>query len=55
MNAAVKPQTMNTIQAVNLALDEAMGLDANVIVLGEDVADGQEAPSRRAVRSVTWR
>ncbi len=42
MNAAVKPQTMNTIQAVNLALDEAMGLDKNVIVLGEDVADGQE-------------
>jgi len=42
MNAVVKPQTMNTIQAVNLALDEAMGLDANVIVLGEDVADGQE-------------
>lgn len=42
MNAAVKPQTMNTIQAVNLALDEAMGLDTNVIVLGEDVADGQE-------------
>lgn len=42
MNVAAKPQTMNTIQAVNLALDEAMGLDANVIVLGEDVADGQE-------------
>lgn len=42
MNAAVKAQTMNTIQAVNLALDEAMGLDKNVIVLGEDVADGQE-------------
>ena len=42
MNAAVKPQQMNTIQAVNLALDEAMGLDPNVIVLGEDVADRQE-------------
>lgn len=42
MNAAVKPQTMNTIQAVNLALDDAMGQDPNVIVLGEDVADGQE-------------
>ena len=36
----VKP--MNTIQAVNLALDEAMGLDPNVILLGEDIADGQE-------------
>ncbi|NDZ18606.1 alpha-ketoacid dehydrogenase subunit beta [Variovorax sp. WS11] len=33
---------MNTIQAVNLALDEAMGLDPNVILLGEDIADGQE-------------
>ena len=36
----VKP--LNTIQAVNLALDEAMGLDPNVILLGEDIADGQE-------------
>jgi pyruvate/2-oxoglutarate/acetoin dehydrogenase E1 component len=36
----IKP--MNTIQAVNLALDEAMGLDPNVILLGEDIADGQE-------------
>ena len=36
----VKP--MNTIQAVNLALDEAMGLDPNVILLGEDIADAQE-------------
>jgi len=33
---------INTIQAVNLALDEAMGLDPNVILLGEDIADGQE-------------
>ncbi|MFM0670673.1 alpha-ketoacid dehydrogenase subunit beta [Paraburkholderia sediminicola] len=33
---------INTIQAVNLALDDAMAADANVIVLGEDVADGQE-------------
>ena len=36
----IKP--MNTILAVNLALDEAMGLDPNVILLGEDIADGQE-------------
>ena len=44
MNAqtsAVKAKTLNTIQAVNLALDEAMGLDENVIVLGEDVGDEQ--------------
>src|SRR5579864_6281491 len=33
---------INTIQCVNLALDDAMAGDANVIVLGEDVADGQE-------------
>jgi len=44
MNAPVttKAPTMNTIQAVNLALDEAMELDPNVILLGEDIADGQE-------------
>jgi pyruvate dehydrogenase E1 component beta subunit len=44
MNAPekIKVKTMNTIQAVNLALDEAMGLDPNVILLGEDIADGQE-------------
>jgi pyruvate/2-oxoglutarate/acetoin dehydrogenase E1 component len=45
MNAAtniIKPKTLNTIQAVNLALDEAMGLDSNVIVFGEDVGDDQE-------------
>ncbi|ROZ69252.1 alpha-ketoacid dehydrogenase subunit beta [Ramlibacter sp. WS9] len=33
---------MNTIQAVNRALDDAMGLDPNVILLGEDIADAQE-------------
>ena len=33
---------MNSIQAINLALDHAMERDPNVIVLGEDVADGQE-------------
>jgi pyruvate dehydrogenase E1 component beta subunit len=38
MNAAVK---VNTISAVNMALDDAMGLDANVILLGEDIADEQ--------------
>ena len=36
MNATTaKP--INTIQAVNAALDEAMGLDPNVILLGEDI------------------
>ena len=34
--------TMNLVQAVNLALDDAMSTDPNVIVFGEDVADRQE-------------
>jgi len=34
--------TMNLVQAVNLALDDAMTADPNVIVFGEDVADRQE-------------
>ena len=42
MSAQPKAKTINTIQAVNMALDEAMGLDPNVFVLGEDVADDQE-------------
>lgn len=33
---------VNTIQAVNQALDEAMGLDPNVILLGEDIGDEEE-------------
>lgn len=37
-----KVETINTIQAVNMALDHAMERDANVIVLGEDVADREE-------------
>src|SRR5712671_5669136 len=43
MNAA-QAQTskpLNTIQAVNLALDEAMRTDPNVILLGEGIADEQ--------------
>jgi acetoin:2,6-dichlorophenolindophenol oxidoreductase subunit beta len=44
MNAPAKTKVpmMNTIQAVNLALDEAMETDPNVILLGEDIADAQE-------------
>ena len=42
MNTQTKPKSINTIQAVNLALDEAMSLDPNVILLGEDIADAQE-------------
>ncbi len=42
MSAAIKPKQMNAIQAINLAIAEAMQLDPNVIVLGEDVGDPQE-------------
>jgi acetoin:2,6-dichlorophenolindophenol oxidoreductase subunit beta len=38
--ASAKP--INTIQAVNAALDEAMGLDPSVICLGEDIGDEEE-------------
>src|ERR1700737_429660 len=38
---AATPKPLNTIQAVNLALDEAMRTDPNVILLGEDIADEQ--------------
>ena len=33
---------LNSIQAINLALDDAMAADPNVIVLGEDVGDKEE-------------
>lgn len=35
-------QTMNTIQAVNLALHDALAADPKIVVLGEDVADLEE-------------
>ena len=34
-----KVPTMNTIQAINMALDEALAADPSVLVFGEDVAD----------------
>jgi pyruvate/2-oxoglutarate/acetoin dehydrogenase E1 component len=37
-----KARTCNTIQAVNMALDDAMAADPNVIVLGEEVGDKEE-------------
>jgi pyruvate dehydrogenase E1 component beta subunit len=40
MNAAAKQ--LNTIQTVNMALDDALGLDPSVILLGEDIGDEQE-------------
>jgi pyruvate dehydrogenase E1 component beta subunit len=43
MSAVTKsvPQKINFTQAVNLAMDEAMAADKRVILLGEDIADGQ--------------
>ena len=43
MNAQtpVKPRKINFIQAVNMAMDEAMAADRRVILLGEDIADAQ--------------
>jgi len=41
MSDTAMPATLNTIQAVNLALDRALAIDAGVIVLGEDVGDEQ--------------
>jgi pyruvate dehydrogenase E1 component beta subunit len=39
MSAPSKPKKINFSQAVCMAIDEAMALDPNVIMLGEDVAD----------------
>src|ERR1700733_2881387 len=33
---------VSTIQALNMALDEALGTDPNVILFGEDVADPED-------------
>ena len=38
--AGVRP--INTIQAVNMALDEALAADPNVILLGEDIGDEED-------------
>src|ERR1700674_1135929 len=40
--SAAKSKSVNTIQAVNMALDEALGLDPNVILLGEDIGDAED-------------
>lgn len=37
----VQQKKMNIAQAINLALHDAMALDESVVVLGEDIADGQ--------------
>jgi pyruvate/2-oxoglutarate/acetoin dehydrogenase E1 component len=40
--AQAKAAQMNSIQAINLALDEALRIDPNVILLGEDIGDEEE-------------
>jgi pyruvate dehydrogenase E1 component beta subunit len=43
MNAEtkIKPKKVNFTQAINMAMDEAMAIDKRVILMGEDIADGQ--------------
>jgi pyruvate dehydrogenase E1 component beta subunit len=44
MNAtatSAAPKKINMVQAIQLALDDAMDQDASVLVLGEDIADAQ--------------
>ena len=40
--SAQKAVKVNVVQAINLALDDAMAADPNVIVFGEDVGDQEE-------------
>lgn len=39
--STASPKKINSAQAINLALHDAMELDESVVVLGEDIADGQ--------------
>jgi acetoin:2,6-dichlorophenolindophenol oxidoreductase subunit beta len=54
---AVKTETkpVNTLQAVNQALADAMEADARVLVLGEDVADPEEGGVCGATRGLSSR
>jgi acetoin:2,6-dichlorophenolindophenol oxidoreductase subunit beta len=54
---AVKTETkpVNTLQAVNMALADAMEADAHVLVLGEDVADPEEGGVCGATRGLSSR
>lgn len=39
--STASPKKINSAQAINFALHDAMELDESVVVLGEDIADGQ--------------
>jgi pyruvate dehydrogenase E1 component beta subunit len=51
--APVKPLKINFIQAVNMAMDEAMAANPRVILLGEDIADGQGGGVFTATRGLS--
>ncbi len=58
MNALVAAKTVQTesiLQAVNRALTDAMAADANVVVLGEDVADPEEGGIVGVTRGLSTR
>ena len=37
--STVQAKKINIVQAINMALHDAMELDSSVVVLGEDIAD----------------
>lgn len=51
--AQVKPRRANFAQAIGAALDEAMAADQRVILLGEDIADGQGGGVFAATRGLS--
>ena len=54
MSTAAKQ--LNTIQTVNMALDEALGLDPSVILLGEDIGDEEgDGLCEPSLRFWLWR
>ena len=53
--ATARPKTMNTIQAVNAALEEALRTDPNVILLGEDIADAEDGGVVGATKGLSSR
>lgn len=55
MSAVQKPSVtkINFTQAINMAMDEAMAADPRVILLGEDIADGQGGGVFTATRGLS--